>query len=444
MTKKIFFVFLFITTIGFSQNTIKGILKPAKDYKWMIAYKLNGSKQDFVVYDTLKQGEFSLKLPQNSKKGVYRLFYDVKNRMYVDVFYDNEDIELSINTPFPNSAVFLKSKNNILYDKYIKAISSIEAKLDSLQINYFALGASVKTEKVYQKQLQLLNATQEQFEKQSTGLLVEDFIKSSKKFYNKTLFKEPKDYLASVNAHFYDYVDFNSKALSNSTFLHDKINQYIFRINNSDDATTLRKLRKTAINTTLEKIKTNPLFSQDIQEGLLYNFAQIQDVDMTNFMLNHYLTLPKQYQDASFIKEIKAQLRTAVGNTAPNILWQENGQQKTLHLLSDSPKYLVVFWSSGCGHCLQELPKLKTFLATRNDVKVIAVGLETVQSKAEWENEIKKYPNWLHVYGKDKWRNKYAKLYGVHATPSFYLLDRKKKILAKPDDTKVLAKVLAK
>ena len=53
-----------------------------------------------------------------------------------------------------------------------------------------------------------------------------------------------------------------------------------------------------------------------------------------------------------------------------------------------------------------------------------------------------RYSLWLHVYGQDKWKNKFANDYGVSSTPSFYLLDAKKKILAKPEDVKSLADIL--
>lgn len=438
MFKKILLLFLFISATSFAQHTIKGTMKPAEKYPWMMAYKLNGAKQDFITYDSIQQGEFTLNITKNRKKGIYRLIYDVQNRLFLDVFYDNEDIEFSFNPRNPQETVkFLKSKNNILYQNYSQTISSIERTLDSLQIAYFK-SPNKNLETVYSKTKELLTKTQQRFEKEAQGLLVYDFIKSNKKYYSNALIKSPENYLKTVNQHYYDYVDFTSPTLSNSTFYHNKINEYIFRLNSSDDAETLKQLRKKAIDFTLEKIKNNVSLSQDIQEGLLYNFAQAEKVDMTNHVLNHYLKLPKQHQDTDFIDDVKGRLKTAIGNIAPNIFWGKD--KETLHMLNDSPNYLVFFWSSGCGHCIKELPKLAEYIKTKPNVKVIAVGLETELSKPVWEQIITGHPNWIHVYGKDKWKNRYVKEYGVSSTPSFYLLDSKKKIIAKPDDTVELKK----
>ena len=160
-----------------------------------------------------------------------------------------------------------------------------------------------------------------------------------------------------------------------------------------------------------------------------------------DYVIN-YLQLPKALQDVGFINDVKGQLRTAVGNIAPNIFWEEKGAQKTLHGLYGAPQYLVVFWSSGCSHCLSELPQLKKLLADKPDLQIVAVGLEDDMSTENWKREIAKYPKWFHVYGHNKWKNTFANQYGVTGTPSFYLLDSKKKILAKPEDVKSLSAIL--
>ena len=80
------------------------------------------------------------------------------------------------------------------------------------------------------------------------------------------------------------------------------------------------------------------------------------------------------------------------------------------------------------------MPVLYDYLKTNQQTQVIAVGLEDDESKAGWQQEITKYPKFINVYGTNKWENKYALDYGVNATPNFFVLDAKKKVLAKPDD----------
>ena len=47
-------------------------------------------------------------------------------------------------------------------------------------------------------------------------------------------------------------------------------------------------------------------------------------------------------------------------------------------------------------------------------------------------------PNWHHVLGLNKWQNKTALTYSIVATPTYFILDANKKIIAKPNRLKDL------
>jgi len=438
MFKKILLVFLLITTFSQAQHTIKGELHPAENYPWMILYQLQGAKQNYIAHDSIKNGKFSIAIPNGQPSGMYRLIYDIKNRLFVDIIYANEDVSLTFNPINPNQSVqFSVSENNKLYQNYLKETQPIQKKLDSLQVAFFNSIDKVTSEmiaKVYHKNYIALTTIQQQFETKSTGKLIHDFIKASARYNAENPVKNPTEYLTATKNHFFDTLDFNNETLLNSTFINDKINDFIFYLNTSDDQKTRTQLYKKAITTVIGKINTNQSLTKDIEEGLLYNFTQQEDISMVNYIINFYLQLPKELQDNAFIADMKGQLKTTVGTIAPNILWTENNEPQSLHKLNNASHYIVVFWSSTCGHCLKELPLLESYLQDKKDIKVIAIGLETEESKAGWQTEIAVYNNWIHVYGKNKWKNQFAREYGVNATPSFFILDAKKKILVKPDD----------
>ena len=443
MIKKLILLFACLSISGYAQHSIKGEMHPVENYPWMLLYKLKGSQQDFIAYDSIKDGKFEIAIPKEASSGIYRLIYDQKNQLFVDVIYANEDIAFSFHPKYPNRLVqFSKSNNNKLYYNYLKAISEPQQQLDSLQVANFKPNSDDAVGTLYKKKYNDVATIQAHFEKMAEGTFAYHFIKASARYNPKQLILAPADYLKEVQTHFFDNIDFDSPALDNSTFKHDKINDFIFYLNQSEVAQTQIQLRKEAIDQVIRLLMSNSKLSKDVQESLLYNFALQENVTMTNYVLNYYLQLPKELQDVGFINDVNGRLRTAVGNIAPNILWDEKGEQKTLHTLSDSPNYLVVFWSSGCSHCLKELPLLKEYLKDKPQIKVVAVGLEDDKSTATWQKEIVKYPNWIHIYGKDKWKNRFANDYGVSATPSFYFMDARKKILAKPDDVSELKKAL--
>ncbi len=438
MFKKLLLALLLVSSFSYGQFSVKGEMQPTGNYPYMILYQLQGAKQNYIAHDSILNGKFSIKIPTKQASGIYRLVYDIKNRLFVDIIYDNENVSLTLNPKKPNqSVVFTASENNKIYQNYLEETQPIQQKLDSLQTVYFN-SSDKKNSTLYQKNYKNLTAVQQQYEAQSTGKLVNHFIKASDRYNAENLIKSPAEYLASVKEYFFDNIDFNNKTLLNSTFINDKINDFIFYLNTSDDKKILTQLYKEAIATVIGKINMNPNLTKDIEEGLLYTFAQQENISMVNTVLNHYLQLPKELQDPGFISDIKGQLKTAIGTIAPNILWDEENKPKSLHMLDDSSYYLVVFWSSTCSHCLKELPLLNEYLKSRKDVEVLSIGLETKESKTGWQAEISNYNNWIHIYGKDKWKNKFARAYGVNATPSYYVLDTKKKIIAKPDDVEEL------
>ena len=94
----------------------------------------------------------------------------------------------------------------------------------------------------------------------------------------------------------------------------------------------------------------------------------------------------------------------------------------------------MLFWSTGCSHCVDDIPQLQNFLKARPKgfAHVIAIALE--DEPTLWHKWIKKHHEFSHIYGKGKWDNNIVKRYGVKATPSYFILDSNKKILAKPED----------
>jgi len=413
-------------------------MEPANKYSWIILYQLQGAKQNYITNTNIINGEFNLTMPEKAKTGIYRLVYDLENRLFVDFIFDNENVSLNFNPKYPNQFVeFRDSKNNKLFYQYLKTNRNTQQKLDSLQVLYFNASDKIEQENIinlYQKYYSNLNAFQAQSEENTKDILAYHYIKSSARFNNEKPIKNPNEYLSAIKSHFFDNIDFSNEALLNSTFINDKINDFIFYLNTAEDSKVLDQLQKEAISTVINKLSSNKTLAKDIEEGLIYTFSKQENIIMVNYMLNHYLQLPKELQDAPFINDIKGQLKTAIGMLAPNIFWTENNIKKDLNSLSNATYYVVAFWSSTCPHCLMEMPLLYDFLKDKRQIKVISVGLEDNTSKAGWETQIANYPKFTNVYGENKWKNSFARNYGVNGTPSFYILDTHKKIIAKPDD----------
>ncbi|MEJ7610305.1 MAG: TlpA disulfide reductase family protein [Ferruginibacter sp.] len=105
---------------------------------------------------------------------------------------------------------------------------------------------------------------------------------------------------------------------------------------------------------------------------------------------------------------------------------------------------VLVFWDPSCGHCKEEVPKIDSIYRAswkQKNVKIYAVLSEKEKQKADWLKYINEHGirDWTNVYQPDaaadaevkEKRPSYRQLYDITLTPTLYLLDKDKHIIAK-------------
>jgi cytochrome oxidase Cu insertion factor (SCO1/SenC/PrrC family) len=117
-------------------------------------------------------------------------------------------------------------------------------------------------------------------------------------------------------------------------------------------------------------------------------------------------------------------------------------------------KYTVVaFWDVHCGKCREEMPRMDTIYNTKwkqRDVKIYAIMVNE-SSLTDWPAYIKKHgPTWVHVHQPAAMREaeekagtpNFRQLYDMRSTPTLFLLDAEKRIIAKNVSLNDLDKLL--
>ena len=136
MKKLLLILTIFVGLQSTAQHTISGTFSPAKDYKWLIAYRLKPGTQSYIADTAVKNGVFELKIPEKALPGTYRLVYAVpQEQFYFDVIYNGkEDITLAFDAA--SGVSFFTSKENILFNTYFKEINDLEQQIT----DYFTSG----------------------------------------------------------------------------------------------------------------------------------------------------------------------------------------------------------------------------------------------------------------------------------------------------------------
>lgn len=436
--KQFLFIYIFLSVVFVkAQNNIKGNFSPAKDYSWLIAYRLKPGTQVYVADTGIKEGEFSLKLPENSIAGTYRLVYAIpQEEFYFDVIYNGEeDIELNFNSD--EGVNFISSKENILFNSYFKEINAVQSEL----ISYYSNAATNVDD--FKKITNKYQERQQFYEKKSAGLIANQVITANKP-YIPSNYETVENYIQNRKNSYFTEIDFKNPVLQASGFLTDKLTNYVLT------ALPLEQLEKEETEKEIQGnisrvIENLDGVSDSYSFHLLYTlWTQIiasgyQDTGDFIFQ-NHLKSSPLAAENQEIIDKIEIYNRLRIGAVAPEITWKLEDKNINLSDLKSAKNYILVFWSSTCGHCLKELPALHKELKESSAVKVIAVGLEN--DTISWNIESAKLDDFHHAIALGKWESDYANLYDIQSTPSYFILDTDKKIIAKPETDKEVIEYL--
>lgn len=430
MLKRFLALVILLPSVLIAQHTIKGRFTPAQDYKFVLLYKVTPQVSSYVNNAQIdEKGAFEFQLDSTITKGIYKLVYAIPQEDYnFDVIYNaKEDIELEFNSE--TGVTFQSSIENTLLASYNNSMSMVTNSIGKFfrekAKDTLALSAIFKTQR----------ETQTNYEKAAKGMIALNFIKANKPYIPNKV-EDAQTYIKHLKTHYFDAVDFKNVTLQSSDFLTERMFNYVFGVSANDDDLVTNYIKnikafKTIVKTAPPKIQKK-LFTDLWQQMADLNFEKIANFITDNALMDLAVSL----NDKELVQALTLYKNTAIGAKAPNfpIEIKENGTliTKQLSALDLAQSYILVFWSSACSHCLDEVPQLQKYIKTKAKglVKVIAIGLEDEPYK--WKNLTYNYPEFLHVYGKGKWDNEIGNAYGVTKTPTYFILNKDKEFANKP------------
>lgn len=234
-------------------------------------------------------------------------------------------------------------------------------------------------------------------------------------------------------SHYWDNIDFNDDRLLRTPIMQSKIEQYVKNlvVQNPD---TLIKEADALIAKSQNK---------DFRQFLIRYFASEYENPKTVGTEAVFVHMAEKYYLSGEIalsddgkKRISDRVKVLkpllVGKKLPDLLlWDD---QKKPFSINDLPAdYTVVFfYSPTCGHCKESAPKLLEFHEKNKGQGVSVVAVATENSDEEWKKFITDQKTAALRNGYDySGQIDFRSQFDVLSTPTVYVLDKSKKIIAR-------------
>ncbi len=244
-----------------------------------------------------------------------------------------------------------------------------------------------------------------------------------------------KSYLYNKD-HYFDHVDFTDNRFLRTPILKNKLEFFYEKILIQSPDTIVKEA-----SSIIEKSRSDKEFFQYLVQYSL-NYAvksKIMGMDAAFVSLakKYYLSGDANWADSTLLANIRERVIklqfNLIGMKSQDLKMETpEGEFVSLHEV-DAPFTILYFWEPDCGHCKTTTPRLKTDILDKYKqlgVKVFAVC--TQNEKVEWENFIadKDLFDFINCYD-PHYQTNFRIYYDVFSTPTMYLLDKDKKIIAK-------------
>jgi thiol-disulfide isomerase/thioredoxin len=437
-------------------HNIEITLKPYKNTK---IYLGTNYGQNRVLADSAILNEASLGYFKGKEKltpGIYFIVSPKYSILFEFLVDEGQQFKIIADTLNLVDYKIIGSKDNDIFSTYSKTMNQLGAQRSQLEQAYNSAATAIDSVKY----LQALKKMDTSF-KQERQKIIASAPKSMMRFFLDVLQRPEAPAIPIVNGkadstypfyyvknHYWDNVVFNDNRLIRTPFFEAKLDEYFKNYVSREPDSIIEEVQYM-----LTVAKTG----KEIYPFLLFKFTNKyispefmgQDKVFLHIFQNFFskgdTTLLNEESKKAITERAYSIMANLIGNAAPP-LDLNTMDNKAFSLYNSPAKFtFIAFWDPTCGHCKEEMPRVDSFY-TKNwkQLGVQVIGVNTnVKELASWKQFITEQhfdAGWVHIYQTEAALNAEVnagkattirQLYDVFKTPTFYLLDKDKKIIAK-------------
>ena len=442
-------------TVNSLGHRIQISLKPYQNTKIYIGTNYGNSRvlADSAILNDKSEGVFA-----SSKKLTPGIYFVVspKYAILFDFLVDeNQKFKIIADTNNLSDVSIIGSNDNTIFKNYSKSMNDIGAQLGDIEKAYKSANNATdsialtnkyndKKKEMNEKRLAIMKGQPNSMTAYFLNVMQRPDAPAIPIVNGKADSTYPFYY---VKNHFWDNVVFNDNRLVRTPFFEAKLDEYFKNYVSREPDSIIEEVQYM-----LTVAKTG----NEIYPFLLFKFTnkyitpEFMGQDKVflhiyqNFFAKGDTVLLNEASKKSITERAYSMMANQLGLAAPPLVINDIDDKKISLYDIASPYTFVAFWDPTCSHCKVEIPRVDSFykaIWSKLNVKVLSVNINFKELTA-WKNFIKenKLEGWMHAYQTEADLNKeiqqgkpttIRQLYDVFKTPTFYLLDANKKIIAK-------------
>ena len=455
--KLIFSISLFLLVFSISNGQGYKVTLETPDYNSGLTYLTYYYGKSMNIQDSAIVNSKGVAIFEGKEKlppGVYSIVFPGKNKLYDFLVDKGQFITIKADTTdLIHKTEVTGSPENVLFQQYQKYVASrgifLQKELEEYKSSTTKADSSLHENK-YKELNDELNDYRDKMIKEHPESMLAALLTSMKEpkilIPHPTTRKDSLDNYEYYKKHYWDGITFMDDRIIRTPFFVPKVEQYF------------RNVLPQAPDSIIKESDYLLLLARSSPE--MYKF-------LLNWLTDEYIYPKYMGQDAVFVhlfekyhsKGVSSWLNekqlTTISNRAYMLMSNLIGEQAAnLEMVDSTGKgrplyniksdYIVIcFWDPTCGHCRVQVPRLDSIYNAKwknEGVKMYGVLTET-NNKDQWVQFIKEHHmgKWINVYQTDAQKKNaeaakqpsYKQLYDVIETPTLYLLDKDKKIIAK-------------
>jgi protein-disulfide isomerase len=250
-----------------------------------------------------------------------------------------------------------------------------------------------------------------------------------------------------VKNHYWDGISFNDDRLLRTPFFEPKLDEYYKNYVSPNPDSIIQEVKMMLLYARTGKEIYPYLLTKFTNKYMTPEFMGQDKVFVylfENFYAKGDTILLNPASRKTVTERAYSLMANQLGNPAPVLdLTDTSGKAVSLYA-QKSPFTLVVFWDPNCGHCKEELPRIDSIYKAKWKAKGLNVFSVNIYENeiVAWKQFLKEKnisKEWVQAYQTKEARDaeqkagvpNYRQLYDIFKTPTLYLLDKDKRIMAK-------------